>query len=353
MNALRAFAGRLAVLAAVIGCVPAAHAQEPGLPRSGIVIDESGAAIAGARLVVRSAQGGALREAASAADGTFALGPLPPGSYWLDVTAPGFAIRRTRLEVNREDAAALRTVLALARFESEVTVTAGRGAIAEVDRTPSIVTVRDADEFRARPLATLGNALEAATGVMVQQSTSGQASPFLRGLTGHQVLNLIDGIRFNNTTFRSGPNQYIAFVDPSQGQRIEAMLGPAGAQFGSDAMGGAIQVLTPAADFKTVAGSARAAPSTCLPEAPTARSAAMPRSSSVAGAPPPWSARRAARWTICAPAAGATPTTPCAASSASMTNRSGISWAAGSRTRDSRSRACTPSWRPGSAAGTA
>ena len=144
----------------------------------------------------------------------------------------------------------MRIVLGLAPFQSEVTVTAERGAMADVDRTAPIVTVRAASDFRQRPLATIGNALEGATGVMVQQSTYGQASPFLRGLTGYQVLNLVDGVRVNNTTFRSGPNQYLAFVDPSQGGRIEAMLGPASAQFGSDAMGGAIQVLTPHVRFQ-------------------------------------------------------------------------------------------------------
>ena len=128
-------------------------------------------------------------------------------------------------------------------------------AIDEIDTTPPVVIVREADDFRQRPLATLGNALEGAAGVMVQQSTYGQASPFLRGLTGYQVLNLIDGVRFNNATFRSGPNQYLAFADPSQVRRIEAMLGPASSQFGSDAMGGAIQVLTPDAGFNT--GSSR------------------------------------------------------------------------------------------------
>lgn len=242
----------LGLLGVLIGCVPGAHAQEAGHWRSGIVIDESGAAVAHARLTVRSAQGSGLRDAATAADGSFTLGPLPAGSYWLDVSARDFAGRRLELELNGDNTSALSIVLTLPAFASDVTVTAERGMIAEVDRTPSIVTVRDATEYRARPLTTFGQALEGATGVMIQQSANGQASPFLRGLTGYQVLNLIDGIRFNNTTFRSGPNQYIAFIHPGQTDRIEARLGPASAQFGSDAMGGTIQVLTPAIDFRSV-----------------------------------------------------------------------------------------------------
>jgi hemoglobin/transferrin/lactoferrin receptor protein len=242
----------IGVVVTILTCASSgALAQETAGWRRGVVVDDSGGGIGAARVAVRSAGGAILRDAVTDADGTFAVGPLPPGSYVLDVSARRFADRRIGLEVDRTQVSPLRIALGLAPITSEVTVTADRGVTADTVRIPPIVTVRDADDFRRRPLATLGNALEGAAGVMVQQSTYGQASPFLRGLTGYQVINLVDGVRLNNTTFRSGPNQYLALVDPSQSERIEAMLGPASAQFGSDAMGGAIQVLTPHPEFQT------------------------------------------------------------------------------------------------------
>ena len=250
----RAHMRRMVSLLSVLVWIGEADAQELSSAHLGVVVDESGDAVAGARLTVRTSHGGLLRDTATAPDGSFTLEELPPGSYWLDVSAHPFRERQLPLELDGKTADPIRIVLSLASFQSEVTVTSARGTTADVDRASPIVTVRDASEFRLRPLATIANALEGASGVMVQQSTSGQASPFLRGLTGYQVLNLIDGIRFNNTTFRSGPNQYLAFIDPSQGGRLEAMLGPASAQFGSDAMGGAIQVLTPQVDFTTSRG---------------------------------------------------------------------------------------------------
>jgi iron complex outermembrane receptor protein/hemoglobin/transferrin/lactoferrin receptor protein len=132
-------------------------------------------------------------------------------------------------------------------FPQTITVTAERGMAGEVETAAPVVHVSDRKSFLNLPLATTGNVFHGSPGVLVQQSTYGQASPFLRGLTGYQVLNLVDGLRFNNSTFRSGPNQYLAFVDPSQAFRVEAALGPMGAQYGSDAMGGSIHVLTPEA----------------------------------------------------------------------------------------------------------
>ena len=224
-----------------------AAAQTPG--PSGTVLDEAGAPIAGALLTLQSPQGAVLREGASGADGRFTLSGVPAGSYVLEVAAGDFQPRQVSVMVAPGAVTELRVVLSAAGLRDEVTVTAGRGLAAEVATTAQVVTIKDEDDFRARPLVTLGNALEGSPGVMVQQSTEAQVSPFLRGLTGYQVLNLIDGVRFNNSTFRSGPNQYLAFIEPSQAARVEAMLGPSGAQYGSDSLGGTIQVLTQAPQF--------------------------------------------------------------------------------------------------------
>jgi len=129
-----------------------------------------------------------------------------------------------------------------------ITVTAERGTVQETAVVPRNVAVAD-PAATVPPPSTAAHALEGAPNILLQQSTPGQVSPFLRGLTGYHVLNLIDGVRFNNATFRSGPNQYLAFVEPDASSVVEAVLGPASAAYGSDAMGGVIQVVTPSLDF--------------------------------------------------------------------------------------------------------
>ena len=76
---------------------------------------------------------------------------LPAGSYWLEVAAPSFQVRHVTVEVSAQESRPVEIVLSLAGFQSEVTVTTERGMAADVERTPPIVTVRDADDFRNRP----------------------------------------------------------------------------------------------------------------------------------------------------------------------------------------------------------
>ena len=59
----------------------------------------------------------------------------------------------------------------------------------------------------------------------------------------------MDGIRLNNATYRYGPNQYLNTIDPSIISKIEVARGTGSVQYGSDALGGVIQLFTQSPEF--------------------------------------------------------------------------------------------------------
>lgn len=81
-------------------------------------------------------------------------------------------------------------------------------------------------------------------GVFVQKTNHGGGSAIVRGLTGNQILYLVDGIRLNNAITRFGPNQYLNTVDRFSIDRMEILRGSGSVLFGSDAIGGVINMLS-------------------------------------------------------------------------------------------------------------
>jgi iron complex outermembrane receptor protein/hemoglobin/transferrin/lactoferrin receptor protein len=114
--------------------------------------------------------------------------------------------------------------------------------------TPQLSTIIDRQELDQRQATTMFRALQNEVGITLQQTGNGQLSPFIRGLTGQQILVLIDGIRMNTSILRPGPNQYAATIDPGTIERIEVVRGAQSALWGSDAIGGAINIITRSAN---------------------------------------------------------------------------------------------------------
>ncbi|MEE2991482.1 MAG: TonB-dependent receptor [Planctomycetota bacterium] len=121
---------------------------------------------------------------------------------------------------------------------------AGRRSLRSLLDDPIHRTIVNQRELLERAPADMFQALEREVGVTVQRTQRGAASPFIRGLTGQQVLILVDGIRLNNATFRSGPNQYFNTIDPGMVDHIEVIRGPQAMLYGADAIGGVINVVT-------------------------------------------------------------------------------------------------------------
>lgn len=104
------------------------------------------------------------------------------------------------------------------------------------------LTVVDQEALSESAPRTIPEALWGTTGVFVQQTNHGGGSPILRGMIGPQNLILVDGVRLNNSVYRTGPLQYLNLIDPLSIARLEVLRGPGSVLYGSDAMGGVIQV---------------------------------------------------------------------------------------------------------------
>ena len=126
--------------------------------------------------------------------------------------------------------------------DEEIVITATRLKEKKQD-SPGALTVVPAKTLSERSPRSMPEALTGTPSVMVQKTAHGQGSPYIRGFTGFQVLHLIDGIRLNNSVFRSGPNQYFSTIDPLTVDRLETVRGPASVLYGSDAVGGVINVI--------------------------------------------------------------------------------------------------------------
>jgi len=124
-----------------------------------------------------------------------------------------------------------------------VIVTASR--VAEPVNTVAASAVKiTSDELQESQTRTLPEALDMTSGVMVQKTSYGQGSPYIRGFTGFRTLMLVDGIRLNSPVFREGANQYWNTVDSFSLGSVELLKGPGSALYGSDAVGGTVQAFT-------------------------------------------------------------------------------------------------------------
>ncbi len=210
---------------------------------TGLVLDSSGGVVPVARVVLITPGGSQIRGALTDAAGRYSFDQLEPGRYILAVEKAGFRQHRRTVVVGTGDATEDVT-LSIQPVTEDVTVTAVRGMAQDIKSTPQFITVTDSSELVRRNASLFPGALAEEPSVHVQQTSTSQGSPFIRGLTGQQVVTLIDGVRFNNATFRPGANQYTALVDPAFAGQVEIVRGPNGSQYGSDSLGGTINVLT-------------------------------------------------------------------------------------------------------------
>ena len=121
-------------------------------------------------------------------------------------------------------------------------VTPGRREGPAFEASGSVSRV-DSSKARTMGARTLPEALEEMAGVTVQTTNRGAGAPILHGLIGPSNMLMLDGLRYHQSTWRTGPNQYLATLEPSALDSVEVLLGSQSVSYGSSAMGGVMQML--------------------------------------------------------------------------------------------------------------
>jgi outer membrane receptor protein involved in Fe transport len=214
---------------------------------TGLVIDPSGAPIAGA--TVRVEQAGAVSAVTeTGANGQFTVNDVPDGAATVFVTSPDFAEATVDVTV-AADTPALRIVLQPAPLAITVTVTASRGT-ERLAPTPASTTVLTSSELLASGGGMVDDVLRNTPGFSLNRRSSSRASPppsqgvALRGIPGigaSRTLVLGDGLPLNDPF---GGWVYWDRIPQAAIDRVEVLRGAAGDLYGADAMGGVIQILT-------------------------------------------------------------------------------------------------------------
>ena len=206
---------------------------------NGRVVDPDGRPVANADVIISGSTAAPLR-ARTDSDGKFDVPGLAAGRYTITATAPGLVSDAQAIDV-AEAPATIDITLKISALSETLVVSASQ-IDQPLSRTPDSVTVIDGREISARQQFTLAAALRSVPGLTLQQNggPGTVTSLFTRGGESDFTLVLVDGVRAN--AFGGGLD--LSQVPLEDVDRIEVVRGPQSALYGSDAIGGVVQVIT-------------------------------------------------------------------------------------------------------------
>src|SRR5256886_2884930 len=206
----------------------------PGDTLAGRVTDSDGAPVPSAAVLIPELH----RVATSGTDGAFRLADVPPGEYRVIFRLVGFA--PFARAVAAPGPRTLPVMLRRARVGVEpVTITATRAPSAALGSPLSAAALSE-DGLRRDQSVSLAHSLARLPGVNALTTGAQIGKPMIRGLAGARVLVLANGNRLEDYSWsdEDGPS-----VDARLAQRVELIRGPASVLYGSDALGGVVNVI--------------------------------------------------------------------------------------------------------------
>ena len=238
--------GRPIVASAVVAVLAGApvHGQGTGSVRGAVTFTEGGQPVHGAVVLVVGPGLVALTDDR----GEFEIDSVPPGTYEILAQREHLTARRQTITIQSEQTTVVDFALELSPVHEEVTVTATPGGGTTTFEAFNAVTTLDSFELSTNVAGTLGDALENQPGVAKRSFGPGSSRPIIRGFDGDRVLMMEDGIGTGDLASQSGDHGVT--IDPNGLERIEVVRGPATLLYGSNAVGGVVNAVTPHESYR-------------------------------------------------------------------------------------------------------
>ncbi|MDX1503650.1 MAG: TonB-dependent receptor [Thermoanaerobaculia bacterium] len=203
---------------------------------SGRVITADGEPVTDAVVTAAASQSWAETDA----DGRFLLAPVPPGEQLLEITSTLHGRSVERVQVPAGDTVQVELVVLRRVHAERIVVTASPDARGELDLAAP-VSVLEGRELALEVQATLGESLAREPGVSSSYFAPGASRPVIRGLGGDRIKMMENGLDTLDASSTS-PDHAVA-TDPLLAERVEVVRGPATLLYGSNAIGGVVNVL--------------------------------------------------------------------------------------------------------------
>ncbi len=220
---------RKALLAALVCCI--ANVSFGQIVLTGKVVDENDEPVMGATVRFEKTTLGTLTDD----NGNFRLESA--SSQELVMRASRIDYEATKMNVSGSEDN-LKVVLKPSYLNLNEVVVTGTGTHHKLKNSPVAVETVSAKDIINTASATIEDALSSLTSAI---STKGAANITLNGLSNKHILILVDGKKIAGET--SGDND-LTRIDMSNVKRIEIVKGGASSLYGSDAMGGVINIIT-------------------------------------------------------------------------------------------------------------
>ncbi len=247
---LQAVARLALTLLLLCSFIPATFAQSTVL--RGRITDSEGAAISGASVTLRNLSTGLERVVLADANGEFTFKGINDGRYRLTASAEGFTAVTKDVDAATNDALSL--ALEPAAIAERLTVTSGSRQEELRESLNTRVDVIGKNRIRDTGYESVSEVLRELPGVVTRRGseTAGVAGEQVQGLDSRQVLVLLDGQPILGARGIKSGNINLDRQSTARLDRVEVVKGASSALYGSDALGGVINLITrePVAPFE-------------------------------------------------------------------------------------------------------